>query len=278
MLSPLYGQLSPLCVPTAGGPVRVLSADADANTYLLAVEAADGQELEEDVISAVEDFVTGCKTDGIWSAIKASCILAGARTLNGALVPLVGSAPTNNNFVTGDYDRETGLKGNGTTKYLNSNRFADSDGQNDMHVSAYRSQYVSQSQVKVLIGYYKPASPAVLTHIGNTGSTFQPRANNLTLTSISGQGSSLGFYGVSRSSSSSFVYKTPSSSIGTVNISSISPGNLKHFVFAMNDNGNFSSSYANASRLSFYSIGESIDLAALDTRVSTLMTDLAAAI
>ena len=31
-------------------------------------------------------------------------------------------------------------------------------------------------------------------------------------------------------------------------------------------------------RMSFYSIGESLDLALLDTRVSTLMTDLSAAI
>ena len=31
-------------------------------------------------------------------------------------------------------------------------------------------------------------------------------------------------------------------------------------------------------RLSYYSIGESLDLAALDSRVSTLMSDLAAAI
>jgi hypothetical protein len=36
-------------------------------------------------------------------------------------------------------------------------------------------------------------------------------------------------------------------------------------------------SYTDA-RIAYYSIGESLDLAKLDTRVSTLMTDLAAAI
>jgi hypothetical protein len=46
----------------------------------------------------VNAFVKGCKADGIWSAIKASCILAGADTLAGALVPLVGAAPTNFNI------------------------------------------------------------------------------------------------------------------------------------------------------------------------------------
>jgi hypothetical protein len=67
-------------------------------------------------------FVNGCKADGIWNAIKASCILAGARTLNGALVPLVGTAPTNFNFVDWCYNRKTGLVGDGSTKYLDSNR------------------------------------------------------------------------------------------------------------------------------------------------------------
>jgi hypothetical protein len=68
--------------------------DADAQAYITAVETADGQALETGVRDAINAFVVGCKADGIWNAIKASCILAGARTLTGALVPLVGTAPT----------------------------------------------------------------------------------------------------------------------------------------------------------------------------------------
>ena len=61
MLSPLYGQLAPLRVPTAvaAGP------DADALAYIAAVEAADGQSLEEGVATAFTDFIVGCKADGI---------------------------------------------------------------------------------------------------------------------------------------------------------------------------------------------------------------------
>ncbi len=92
--------------------------DADAIAYVAAVEAADGQALEFGVGKAINDFVVGCKLDGTWSAIKASCILAGARTLNGALVPLAGTAPTNNNFVSGDYNRKTGVGGQWEYKVL----------------------------------------------------------------------------------------------------------------------------------------------------------------
>jgi hypothetical protein len=101
--------------------------DTDAQAYITAVETADGAALEEGVKTAINNFVVDCKADGIWSAIKASCILAGARTLNGALVPLAGTAPTNFNFVSGDYNRKTGLVGDGISKYLNSNRANNAD-------------------------------------------------------------------------------------------------------------------------------------------------------
>jgi hypothetical protein len=74
--------------------------DSDAAAYIAAVEAADGQALETATRTAIDSFVKGCKNDGIWNAIKASCILAGARTLAGALVPLVGTAPTSSLVTT----------------------------------------------------------------------------------------------------------------------------------------------------------------------------------
>ena len=79
----------------------VAAYDPDAQSYITAVEAADGQALEVGVRDAINAFVVGCKSDGIWAAIKAACIMAGARTLAGALVPLVGTAPTNNNLWRG---------------------------------------------------------------------------------------------------------------------------------------------------------------------------------
>lgn len=119
--------------------------DPDAQTYIDAVEAADTEPLEAEVRRAIVRFVKGCKHDGIWDAIKASCILAGARTLTSALVPLVGTAPTNFNFVSGDYNRKTGLKGNGSNKYLNSNRANNADPQNNNHLSIYKTDTISST-------------------------------------------------------------------------------------------------------------------------------------
>jgi hypothetical protein len=59
--------------------------DPDAAAYIAAVEDTDGQALEAAVVDAIDAFVVGCKADGIWSAIKASCILGWCAD--------VGSAP-----------------------------------------------------------------------------------------------------------------------------------------------------------------------------------------
>jgi hypothetical protein len=93
----------------------VFTYDEDAGNYIQAVETADAQALEPATRKAINNFVIGCKQDGIWDAIKASCILAGARTRLGALTPLAGTAPTSFNFVDGDYNRKTGLVGDGST-------------------------------------------------------------------------------------------------------------------------------------------------------------------
>ena len=272
MLSPLYGQLSPLRVPTRVAP----AGDPDVLAYIAAVEAADGQSLEEGVATAFTDFIVGCKTDGIWSALKASCILAGAKTLAGALVPLVGSSPTNNNFVSGDYNRSTGLVGNGSTKYLDSNRSADSDGQNDSHLSAY--QRAASSGIRTLIGCYRTtSSPVVNSALLTNGTAYFPRLNNST-SNMSNQlkGNTIGLFGATRSSSSNYQYKSGTGSVTTLNITSSAPAALNHYVFAANLDGSLYS--VHGARISFYSIGSNIDLALLDTRVSNLMTDLAAAI
>lgn len=269
MLSPLYGQLSPLRVPTA----VAAATDADALAYIAAVEAADGQSLEEGVATAFTDFIVGCKSDGIWTALKTSCILAGARTLSGALVPLVGSAPTNNNFVNADYNRETGLLGDGTTKYLNTNRANNADPQNSKHLSVYASQVSLTSQRNAIGAAVASSNGSVIQLLSST--SYRNRVNSAIITQSVTASSTAGLVGVSRSNASNFIFRQGNNNF-TSTATSAAGINLSTFVFAASVSAGPSGLSAN--RMSFYSLGESLDLAALDTRVSTLMTDLAAAI
>jgi hypothetical protein len=87
---------------------------------------------------------------------------------------------------------------------------------------------------------------------------------------------SAGFQGVSRSTSTLVNYRAPQNQSGTLSVTSGSQSSHGTGVFCLYHSGS-PSSYT-FSRLSFYSIGESLDLAALDTRVTNLMSALAAAI
>ena len=247
---------------------KTFSFDPDAIAYITAVEAADGQTLETATRYAINNFVIGCKQDGIWSAIKASCILAGARTLIGALVPLVGAAPTNNNFVSADFNRKTGLIGNGTTKYLNSNRAANADPTSNMHLSVYLASIgiAARRYVGAFSGYL--TADDFLESAGDLRNRSRDTASNVTLAA--------GLYGTSRTSSTSFVVRSDNAFTSGLTDAAVNPGTRSHFIFAQNDNG--SPAFLSNARLPFYSIGEALDLALLDARVTTLINAIAAAI
>ena len=248
-------------------------SDTDAAAYIAAVEAADGQTLEDGVKAAINSFILGCKADGIWSAIKASCILAGARTLSGALVPLVGAAPTNNNFVSGDYNRETGLVGDASTKYLNSNRNHQTEPQNSRHLACYVSELSTSTPNGTLMG--SPYTASGWSYIvSRTASGTPSNRYDYGLvqgTYPAGVSRSTGLVGASRSNSSNYIGRSGGSSATyTATSQSANAGNVT--VFSASTSGEVNA------RLAFYSIGESLDLALLDTRVTTLINDIAAVI
>lgn len=249
--------------------------DTDAQTYITAVETADGQSLEAAVRNAINAFVVGCKTDGNWNAIKAGCILAGARTLAGIAVPLAGTAPTNINFVSADYNRKTGLLGNGSSKYLDSNRSNNADPQNNFHLAVYASSVGTtggSSTPSFYAGYADP-TPGNSTSLGRfTGQLYaRVRDESVNLVAMSA-----GLLGCARSSSTGYqVRSNQATSSFTEASTSPSSGNI--WIFARNWPPGSGSFHTDA-RLAFYSIGESLDLAQLDARVTALINAFGTAI
>lgn len=243
--------------------------DTDAAKYLAAVEAADKQVLEDGVKRAVSKFVRACKTDGNWDAIKASCILCNARTLAGALVPLKGAAPTKQGTEGGwDYNRETGLQGDGASNYLDSNRNNNADPQDSNHLSFYASVTGSSNTGYMASGagssvginqIYVSTAPSLITRSRSSSAS-------------TGFTHSAGFSGISRSSSNSYTVRANSAN-NEVTIGSQTPNNANIIIFNVP-----SLPYHSDARLSFYSIGEAVDLALLDTAVSTLVSEIGAAV
>jgi hypothetical protein len=245
--------------------------DPDAKAYILAVEAADGQALEAGVKNAYNTFVKGCKSDGIWDAIKASCIMAGARTLSGALVPLRGVVPTNFNFVSGDYNRKTGLVGNGSTKYLNSNRNNNADPQDSRHVSIYASTISTGTTLAYFGGDAVSGSTQFLDTTATTRIGYRLNSSTAVSTNIA---PSIGFIGVNRPSSSTTALRNAGTTTSASNTSA-TPTSFNLLIYRRTNTVGVD--YANA-RMAFYSIGEAVDLAKLDSRVTTLISSIATAI
>lgn len=250
-----------------------LLSDIDAIRYISRVIEADGQILEYPVQLAINNFVVGCKSAGIWNAIKSCCILAGARTLQGALIPLVGAAPTNFNFVAGDYNRKTGLLGDGATKYLNTNRSNSEDPQDSKHIAVYTSTSIGVNRALIGSLIRTPALSVTQIFYLLTGSVSATVNGN---TSIEVPiGNPIGFFGVARNSANSQQLQ-----INAANTPSAIASNGNHnqniMVFARNDAGTVNQ-HANC-RIRAYSIGEFADLAILRSLQDQLFTTFNAVI
>ena len=249
--------------------------DPDALDYINRVETADGERLEPRVRTAINKFVLGCKQDQIWTSLVASCIMAGARTVAGAIVPLRGNAPTNNNFVAGDYSRTLGLLGDDSNKYLATgynNNDTTNFPQNDSHISCY----VSASQTDtagIFVGGINSSGNRLSLHYV-TATQIAHRNRGLAASTIGL--APIGFQGGTRNNSANFSRRfTSSVGISEVTLSSASgaPASDLLGVFAAGNGTNFS-----AARMSFYSIGKSLSLSSLDTRVTTLINAIASAL
>jgi hypothetical protein len=274
-----FGLPSPFARRAGGGDPPPLPSpfDPDAAAYIAAVESADGDALEDGVKTAINDFVVGCKADSIWAAIKASCILAGARTLSGALVPLVGASPTNFNFVSADYNRKTGLVGNGTTKYLDSNRANNDDPQNSQHLAVWVTQQIRpRGRDSGYIGdtFNTIGCSNILRSVSVNASLFaqsrSDRASGLSSAYRALDPVPTGLQCVTRGVSTEFVTRQDATNV-TTTLTSGPPTSGTITVFRV-------AAVYSPERMAFYSAGEDIQPSLLDARIAALLTALDGAI
>jgi hypothetical protein len=260
--------------PYAGGYPGIgsqpLPTDADALDYLSRMATADGAGVEVGVATAVDAFVTALKADSLWDAIGSSCLLCGPRTLAGALVPLRGDAPTPNGFVSGDYSRTDGLRDPDGTSLLDTNRSVTDDPQDDVHLAAYLTAL--QSGGGGIVAAFDAGPPVVGTQIAMTaGGNFFTRCR--TTNDDQTDALATGFAGMSRSASSEYA-KRNDGSTATLSETSVAQTALNYAVFSNATSGQPTTD----ATIAFYSIGLSLDLAKLDSHISSYVTAIGAAI
>lgn len=256
---------------------RVTAADVaagDSNGLELGVTDAISSFLQ-DLVSISYLGVSANVISQAASVIKASPILAGARTRAGSLVPVVGTAPTEFGTAGGwNYNRKTGLQGNGTDNYLNANRLQNADAQNNFHMSLYSSNGIS--------GVAMGSGPTDATAVPADAISAGPGASDLRFRSRYGAAAetdfgdrtAAGFYGHSRTLSTGFTARSGGSNTSITKASSAPGANPMH-IFRRP----FSTTPVwSTSRIAFYSIGGALTLSLLEARVLTLINAFAAAI
>jgi len=258
-----------------------LPTDADAIDYLSRMATADGAGVETGVAVAVDAFFRGLKaTPGLFDAIKASCVLCGARTITGALVPLAGDAPTSNGFVSGDYSRTDGITGDGTS-YLDTNQntslFAAATSR---HHFVFGSGFAVSGSF-AFSGLYDSSSAATIEILNeiDPGPIRQYRSGSGVggnYPVISSGFTESGSVSASRvSSTSASLYQNGANvNESTSNVTPLA-SSLTFYVFAVNING--SPVGPTNSTLQFWSIGDGLDdtqMLAFHTAATNLMNRL----
>ena len=280
--------------------------DADAENYINRVIAADviagnSNGLEFTVKLAINNFILGLKEDSIWDKILSSCIMAGARTLAGAIVPLKDNInPTNVGLST--YNRKYGIRGPSSasqpggvapTIYLNTNIKNDGsyiiDGttnnaggipQNDIHISAYTDGGSSGTSTSTgyIIGATSTSnnSDVALRPYSATTSVFRVHNNVGTIDTSTTNTAIVGFAGANRDSNGAIAYWTTANATPlystSITTASTNPTTLKD-IYVFNRNDATSAGYIN-NYIKFFSIGKAIDMTKLNTRLNTLFNAL----
>ena len=246
------------------------TCDLDAQAWISVVEALDGQFLEVGVRQAVCDLVTGLKADGIWTKLKAVGLLSVARTFDAAFVPLKGPQPTVFNFVSGDYDRKTGLVGNGSSKYLNTNRNNNADSQDDQAIGVWLHTALGIGDAAIGAGATENGASHIIRRTAPNDAQLGFRSRSASVDGIAG-GTSTGYVGLSRTSSTGFTARLAGSD-NSITRASQTPYNSNVMVFVTTTAAGGGFFGYTSARMRFYHVGEGITLADLDSRLTTFFT------
>lgn len=201
-----------------------------------------------------------------WDTMESAASFVGVG-IQGVTVPLRDGMPsiTNNNFVAGDLNQLTGLKGDASTKYLSTGINAISLSQNDTSISTYvTAPTASFSYMAGAEGTYSPQLSLVSTGTAT-------RADVFTGSTLTDFGTTLGagLLGVSRSNSADQDQRSNQTNYPQT-IASVIPQSAALAIFS------YSGSYLTAARLATYHVGTALNLTTLEGLQATLILEIAA--
>lgn len=221
-------------------------------TYLDNIRAAGGS-ITMGSLMSIDRFVRDCKLGGFWDKFQEVMPIAGA-DLTSALIKLkyvtTAGMTAGGGLVAGDYTEATGVAGNGTTKFINSNFSA-----SNLAVTGQMSAYLREQETATAawMGVNDAAS-----HAFRLGSTTGSNANSfwggVANSAIMPANPTPGFYLSQRVSATDLqLYRNGvSQNTNATNTVPVAPA-LNIYLLARNDNAAVATT--TAKKLSFFSIG-----------------------
>ena len=231
--------------------------DLDALNYIREVERVSKGEMHPVAKLAINQFVIEAKRFDLWDSINTCCILMGARTVAGALIPLKGTDPIGGGTLSSLYaiNNQPGIDFDGdTANYIDTGIKVNADASNDHHMA-------------LIVGGMDNNAYMGADNGSNPGSKFIGGVSgNLTWRSIPSLSTSITsgvteqrpqFLGLSRSSSANVdIYRNGQ----FVNVASTSGGQDSQNIHVGVNNSSGIRGSATEAQISFYSLGASLDL------------------
>ena len=222
------------------------------------------------------NYIDGLVTLGgaYWDNLESAASFVGVG-IEGVTVPLKSTMPTltNNNFVAGDLNQVTGLKGDGSTKYIDTGTKFNDCPQNDFSMSVNVTETLLESNSGNYLAYQNfvdgVSQIASSNDSGVSNNDLVIRCQTRNANIISDQGSVEDFTGVSRELSTEYLVQYGASST-TITRASQAPANQIISLF-----GSPAVSKTNA-RFATFHIGRSLDMPTLRGLQNTLISEIAA--
>ncbi len=225
---------------------------------------------------AVTDLVAGLKADaspngGVsnWQAIQWMALWAGP-DFGGANVKLKGSGGALVAFVSGDHSRTTGLLGNGSSKYVTTLREVLADAQDNSSYGCYITTAASSATIRPFFGSDFVQNNNVYMGSDNLGGTLWSRHKHANFDNNGAVTSTTGINGMSRNAAGSYSLRRNGSGFTVSRTSGVPAGVSNNITFFYAQNA----TAPTTARMSMGWIGAAVDLAAMQTRMSTYMAAL----
>lgn len=261
---------------TGSNTIAVSAYDAAAATDIAAVITAgsdwgDTADRRAQYKWAYSELIRDMKAASVYTPTEFRLALMGPNSLAGALACGIGGTLTNNGpFVSGDHAQKTGLKGDGSTKYLRSSRAGNANGQDNFSWWVYvTAPMTAAASNKAFFGNMNTAGGVRMLK-PSSGNTYSVRAKSTgTVVPTGDPTTATGLVGMSRSASGDFVFRANGAN---QTVTSASAGNLADVVDFFAQAG----ALLGDQRIGALGGGASVDLAALETCLNSYSTKLSA--